>query len=171
MNSGTTELRSVGIIGSFKQHYIEVLEAARLLSELGLRVSTPKGGQILKEGIDFVRFDTDFPSYDDPTIQSVTLHRLFGADFVYVVAPQGYIGRTTCYEVGRLLHAGLPVYFSDKPHDFPIKLPKSHTLTLEQLVSKIEKRDFVPSWPFLDESLGLFGELEKEIVSGKYRNM
>ncbi|HDL01927.1 MAG TPA: hypothetical protein ENH23_06815 [candidate division Zixibacteria bacterium] len=133
-------------------------------------MTSPKGNSILEEGIDFVRFDTDPNAYDDEIIQSITLHRLFRSDFVYVLAPNGYVGRTTCYEIGRLLHAKLPVYFSSYPTDLPIKLPDSHILSIEQISIMLKKENFTPAWPFQDESLGFFGELEKEIISGKYRN-
>ena len=171
MISSSIHPLSVGIIGSFKQHYPKIYGVVRALHELGLQVTTPKGSHILEEGIDFVRFDTDFPSYDDPTIQSITLHRLLEANFVYVVAPRGYIGRTTCYEIGRLFHACMPVYFSAPPKDLPITLPESHILPLNQLILKIENQDFVPSWPFLDTDLGFLAELEREIALGKYRKI
>ncbi len=170
MKVGRKKVTTAGIIGSFKQHYEYVLQAVRSFQQLGLNVTSPKGNSILEEGIDFVRFDTDSITYDDETIQSITLHHLFKSDFIYVVAPNGYVGRTTCYEIGRLLHAELPVYFSSYPSDLPIKLPDSHILSIEQITIMLKKEDFTPAWPFRDESLGFFGELEKEIISGKYRN-
>ena len=169
--SATVALKSVGIIGSFKQHYSEVLDALRTLRRIGVEVTTPTGASILKDGVDFVRFQTDSSLHDDSTIQSITLHRLLRSEFVYVVAPDGYIGRTTCYEIGRLLQAKMPLYFSSMPRDIPINLPESHILTLEQLTAGINNNMFTPIWPFHDEGLGLFGDLEKEIICGKYRNI
>src|SRR4051812_26400007 len=95
--------KSVAIIGSFKQHYEKVCQAWRALTDLGLEVMSPKGTPIIEPGISFVRFISDDTKWDDPMVQTVALHRILGANFVFVVAPSGYVGRTTCYEIGRII--------------------------------------------------------------------
>lgn len=72
---------------------------------------------------DFVRFTTDPAQLSDAEIQAVTLERIFDAQLAYVVAPSGYVGRTTCYEIGRLFQARRPVAFSERPNDVPIMIP------------------------------------------------
>ncbi|GAB1511728.1 hypothetical protein JCM33774_37700 [Actinophytocola sp. KF-1] len=92
--------RTVAIIGSFRQHYPDVLVAWLEFRDAGWEVTSPLGSQVIEEGIPFVRFRTDEPAWDDPTVQTAALHRILRACLTYVVAPGGYVGRTTCYELG-----------------------------------------------------------------------
>jgi hypothetical protein len=112
------------VIGSFRQHYDDVCAAVATLRTLDIHVTTPKGAEVLEAGIPFVRFRSDPEEWDDPTVQTVALHRILRADAVYVVAPGGYVGRTTCYEVGRVIQADRPIYFSTAPDDLPLAVPE-----------------------------------------------
>jgi len=108
--------------------------------------TTPIGSNIIDNNIDFVRFDNDLTEETDEMIQSITLERIFKSDAVFVVAPKGYVGRTTCYEIGRILQKKLPLYFSSHPIDLPIKIPSSHIVNAKEL-SVLLLRNKV-SWPF-----------------------
>lgn len=121
-------IQRIAVIGSFRKHYNSVLEAIEVFQTAGLEVTSPLGSDVLEPGIPFVRFTTDSTSDDDPTVQSVTVRRIFQAELVYVVAPSGYIGRTTCYEIGRLIEAEIPIYFSHIPDDLPIFVPSEFVL-------------------------------------------
>jgi len=109
--SPSRRISTVAIIGSFRQHYARVQDAWVALSSLGLTVTSPKGTPIREQGIPFVRFMSDPEKWPDDKVQTVALHRIFRAQFVYVVAPEGYVGRTTCYEIGRAIQAQRPIYF------------------------------------------------------------
>src|ERR1044071_756506 len=104
--------RTISSIGSFRQHYRDVLAAWLEFANAGWVITSPLGTPIIEGGIPFVRFESDEPSWDDPTVQTVALHRILRAELTYVVVPGGYIGRTTSYELGRVMQANQPVYFS-----------------------------------------------------------
>lgn len=124
-----TQVCSVSIIGSFKQKYNEVLNDWNTFTNAGLVVRSPKGSPIIEPGIDFVRFQSDDPSFTDARIQQIALHRILGSDFVYATTPGGYVGRTACFEIGRILQANIPLYFSEQPADLPIGVPSDHVAT------------------------------------------
>lgn len=113
---------SVAIIGSFKtvERYKAVLASIDAFRAEGWTVTSPAGSAVLEANIDFVRFETDHPDMSDAEVQSVTLERIMSADIVFVTVPDGYIGRTTCYEIGRLVQARRPIFFSTMPGDLPI---------------------------------------------------
>ncbi|SPK02025.1 protein of unknown function [Methylorubrum extorquens DM4] len=113
---------SVAIIGSFKtpERYEAVLESLNAFRAQGWTVTSPAGSAVLAPNVDFVRFETDHPDMSDAEVQSVTLERIMSADIVFVTVPNGYIGRTTCYEIGRLVQARRPIFFSMMPEDLPI---------------------------------------------------
>lgn len=116
---------SVAIIGSFKtrERYAEVLAAITAFRSQGWTINSPAGSRVLQADVDFVRFETDRPDMSDAEVQSRTMERILAADITYVSAPGGYIGRTTCYEIGRLIQATRAVFFSEFPKDLPILIP------------------------------------------------
>ncbi len=159
---------TAALIGSFKRHYQQVLEIRRLFVEAGINILSPKGAPIIREGIPFVRFTSDSPEWSDPMVQTVTLHRILRADLVYVVAPNGYVGRTTCYEIGRIVQAMRPIYFSAQPRDLPMDIPGSHIVSPTSLIQILGKGG-KPSWPFADADGGYF-MLERRLANGDYIN-
>lgn len=163
-------LKSVAIIGSFKQYYEYVREVWRIFNAVGITVTTPKGSYILENGIPFVRFQSDNSEWSDETVQVVALHRILRADFVYVVAPNGYVGRTTCYEVGRIIQARRPIYFSQTPKDLPILIPSSHLMKAEVIADKIKSGEFKLE-PLYASIPGMVGDLERKLVDGLYSNL
>lgn len=156
---------TISIIGSFRQHYREVLAAWSKFHRAGWTVTSPLGSAVVKEGIPFVRFETDEPSWDDAMVQTVALHRILRACLTYVVAPDGYVGRTTCYELGRILQANQPVYFSDQPADLPLALPSAHVLAPEQLIARFATER--PT-PLFSRETGTYAERERQLVAGTY---
>ncbi|GAA1873712.1 hypothetical protein [Asanoa iriomotensis] len=155
----------VAIIGSFKQHYSAVREALASFRRAGIEVTTPKGAEIQEEGIAFVRFHSDPPEWDDSTVQTIALHRILRADAVYVVAPGGYVGRTTCYEIGRIFQAARPIYFSEHPDDLPVAIPGTHIVAPIDLVKLILTGN--ASSPFAAED-STYLSLERRLLTGDY---
>jgi hypothetical protein len=128
---------SVSVIGSFRKHYPEVVIAVRELGALGITVRSPADSRIVNPGSDYVRFETDSPESSDQRIQAATMEKILNSDLVYVVAPAGYIGRTTCYELGRVHERSIPIYFSALPQDLPIEVPPDSVLSAHDLGQKI----------------------------------
>lgn len=135
----------VAVIGSFKQFYREVLTVRHVFEGAGLEVTSPSGKPIIEEGVDFVRFTSDDATADDHLVQTRTLALILGSDVVYVVCPGGYIGRTTCYEVGRVRQAEVPLYFSEHPRDLPILVPESRILSADSLATRVLAGN-LPPW-------------------------
>ena len=164
------KVSSVAIIGSFKQYYDAVCKSLTTFLLSGLKITTPKGSKILKPGIPFVRFESDNPDWTDEMVQVVTLQRIFQSDFVFVVVQDGYIGCTTCYEIGRIVQAGKPLYFSDRPKDLPLWIPDSHICSADQIVEHILSGTFQPEILHANVS-NAEGYLEQELLNGRYNNI
>ncbi|MCG2775683.1 MAG: hypothetical protein L6406_08390 [Desulfobacterales bacterium] len=133
------ESKSVAIIGSFKQFYETILSNVQIFRNNNIYVNSPLGSKIICPNIPFVRFESDPSCHSDEMIQTITLERIFNSDVVYVVNPGGYIGKTTCYEIGRVIQRRQPIYFSDAPDDIPIKIPSSHIVNSDMLSKKINE--------------------------------
>ena len=134
---------SVAIIGSFKTlaRYGAVLEAIAAFRDGGWTVTSPAGSRVLEPGIDFVRFETDSPDMSDAEVQSTTLERIMSANLAYVTAPDGYVGRTTCYEIGRLIQADRPVFFSEMPLDLPVRIDPAFVAAAAALARDLKGRE------------------------------
>lgn len=114
---------TIAVIGSFRKFLDEVTEASSIFRDAGVVVTSPKDGTVLDAEVEFVRFPSDQTDHDDATVQSIAMHRILSADAVYVVAVGGYIGKTTCYEIGRIVQLDRPLYFDTRPLDLPIHVP------------------------------------------------
>lgn len=161
--------RSVAVIGSFRQHNSEVQQVCIALRAAGIEVTSPQGSQIIEDGIPFVRFSSDNEDWSDPEIQSLAMHRILRAGAVYVVAPFGYIGRTTCYEVGRIIQYRRPIYFSSHPLDLPVQVPSEFIISITDLVEKIKNPAWKPLWLYENDHSNV-AALERELLGGNLRN-
>lgn len=141
----TSTKGSIALIGSFRQHYPEVLAAARTFSDAGLTVKSPSVSRIVRHGPEFVRFESDPPEFSDHDLQAATLEKIFTSDLVYVVNPGGYIGRTTAYELGRVHERGMAVYYAEPPKDLPITVAEGTIVDARRLVEIIAGNDSGPA--------------------------
>lgn len=156
----------LAIIGSFRQHYETVLASHATFKGAGWAIASPLGDPVVEPGIPFVRFTSDREDWADALVQTVALHRILGADLVYVVAPEGYVGRTTCYEVGRIVQAERPIYFSEHPRDLPVHVPPEHVVGAAELVRRVGASRPVALLPAATDEQA---ELEEALVRGDYR--
>jgi len=136
---------SVSIIGSFRQNYDAVIQVAEEFESLGVTVSSPAVSRIINPGAGFVRFETDSPWLPDQLIQAAALRRILSSDLVYVVAPGGYVGITTCYELGRVQECRIPTYFSAAPRDLPIAVPPESVVGVRDLVRRVGREPARPA--------------------------
>ena len=150
----------VSIIGSFKQHYEEIVNSLRWLNKNGIQVNTPLGNNVVKEGIDFVRFTSDDPRFTDAEIQTFTLKKIFNSQATYVIAPEGYVGRTTCYEVGRIIQNRHPLYFSSRVSDLPIFIPDNHIVSVQDFANIVKSKAIKPIY---DKETGFLAEAENSL--------
>jgi hypothetical protein len=158
---------SLAIIASFRNHYEPVLAAREVFLRHGIEVTSPKGSPIIKPGIPFVRFQSDPHHAPDCVVQSTAVHRILRADAVYVVAPDGYVGRTTCYEIGRAVQAGRPLYFSEPPKDLPICVPTDHVVSPETLALMLIQPG-VPVERLHDQGADACCQLERKALNGTF---
>ncbi|WP_353068005.1 NUDIX hydrolase [Amycolatopsis sp. DG1A-15b] len=135
--SGNETRPSVAIIGSFRQHLGEVREAARVFVEAGFTVKSPPMDRVRDGNRGHIVFTSDPIDATDHQIQTETFYKIFSSDFVYVVNPGGYIGRTTSYELGQIHQRGMAVYYAEPPLDLPIDVPADTVVSAQGLVGAI----------------------------------
>lgn len=137
--------QSVAIIGSFQKFYTEVTELISLFSNRGLIVTSPYKSKIVEtrsvvNGSGFVIFDADDKAQTDVEIQLDTLRKILKADAVYVYNPMGYVGRTTCFEIGVLISKNKPLYYFAPPTDLPVPLSPKQILDPDSFATTVLNR-------------------------------
>ncbi len=161
---GQTAAPTIAIVGSFRQFLADVSSAREVFVQAGVVVTSPRDSVVIEPGIDFVRFPSDREDLDDATVQTVALHRILGADAVYVVAPAGYVGKTTCYELGRIIQLDRPLYFSEMPCDLPVHVPPGAIVTPAELADVAADGSF-KRWSEWGD--GMNHELERDLLEAR----
>lgn len=128
---------TVAIIGSFQKYYNQILDIIKIFKKAGLYVLSPKESYINGRIDDFVIFESDRSDFSPAEIQMITLDKIIRADMVYVYNPDGYVGKTTCYEIGFCFSKKKPIYFFEYPDDLPIPVIKN-----KQVLKPEEFADF-----------------------------
>lgn len=130
---------SVSIIGSFRKedHYSVVKKAVYCFKQAGILVLSPKGSKVTRSIDDFVIFESDESALSPAEIQMVTLDKIIHSDAVYVCNVNGYVGRTTCYEIGFCLSRGVPLYFLSSPVDLPIPISQDFILSIDEFCQTV----------------------------------
>lgn len=165
MGVGVLSMKSVAVIGSFREkNYPKVVLTIAKFRAAGLAVSSPSGSEIVS-GVEFVRFATDLAEMTDAEIQTATLERIFSADVVYVVTGDGgYVGKTTCYEVGRIVQRKQPIYFFEHPDDLPVHIPSAHVAHPDDFVVRFVEKNEKPSWLYQSD-VGEIFDGERRLTS------
>lgn len=122
----------VSVIGSFRKRYKEVVRIVSLLREMGLSVASPNGSKVCDSVDEFVIFETDNPEFIPEEIQMITLEKILNSDAVYICDPKGYVGKTTCYEIGFCYSRNKPLYFLEKPKDLPMPVHDEQIVSPEE---------------------------------------
>lgn len=124
---------SVSIIGSFRKHWLDIVAARSMFTVMGYDVLTPIGEAELDGNLEFVRLTTNDSEMSNEKIEADVLSKLERSDLVYVVAPKGYVGRTTAMEIGWSKQSESMIYYSERPKDLPIIVFDSEIISIEKL--------------------------------------
>ena len=116
---------TTSLIGSFRKHFGAVGAIMQQFENAGIHVLSPKAPDIIDPKVDFVILSTDNPTRSEEETELIALHRILRSSFVYACNPDGCVGRTTCYGIGRVVERRVPVFFHDTPRDLPILLPRN----------------------------------------------
>jgi NTP pyrophosphatase (non-canonical NTP hydrolase) len=106
------------ISGSFNKHLDKVQDKIRELQGERIEVLSPKLSSSFSREGKFVRLESDRGTPGE--IESEHLKAIAGSDFLYVVNPGGYVGKSVALEIGYALSRGIPIYSLEKPEDFAL---------------------------------------------------
>jgi hypothetical protein len=108
------------VSGSFRLAMGAVQDAVYRLTDSGVRVLSPADPRVVDQLGDFVFVASDRARIIK-LVQSRHLAAISASDFLWVVAPNGYIGQSGALEIGFALSAGTPVFSSEVPADLTLR--------------------------------------------------
>ena len=114
MNEGETKI-SATISGSFNKDLDEIRKKIHQFQQKGVEVLSPELSRVVSRHEDFVRLEEDKGTPGE--IESKHLEAILQSDFLYIVNPRGYIGKSVAFEIGYALSKNIPVYSLETPED------------------------------------------------------
>jgi hypothetical protein len=108
------------VSGSFRQAMTAVQDAVYALTDAGVQVRSPADPRVVDQFGDFLFVASDRVRALN-LVQDRHLAAIQASDFVWFVAPDGYIGLSGAMEIGHAVAAGTPVYCTEVPTDLTLR--------------------------------------------------
>lgn len=139
---------NITVIGSFKKYYGDICDLIDLMSKHGVRVLSPKKSRIVENIEGFVILESDDRNCQPYVIQENVFDNIRKSNYVYVWNPGGYLGNSTCYEIGKIIGMEIPLFFKESPKDLPLKVDdcqiKSPSEFIEYLLHEVSGKEKRP---------------------------
>jgi hypothetical protein len=121
---GHTVLWMVGmqitVSGSFRRAMDVVQDVVEQFSDLGVLVLSPADPRIVDQFGDFVFVASDRVRRLR-TVQERHLAAIGASDFLWLVAPEGYVGQSAAMEIGYAAARAIPIYSDQVPTDLTLR--------------------------------------------------
>lgn len=124
----------ITIIGSFRKYYDDICELIKYFGRNGIEVLSPKKSFIVDNIEGFVILNSDSRQQQPFMIQEHVFDNIKKSNLIYVWNPEGYLGNSTCYEIGKIVEMGKPILFKEMPKDLPIKVENGKIRSADQIV-------------------------------------
>jgi len=99
---------------------IAVQEAVYELTDAGVQVLSPADPRVVDQFGDFLYVASDRVR-TIKLVQSRHLAAIEASDFLWLVAPDGYVGQSGAMEIGYAVAVGTPVFCADVPVDLTLR--------------------------------------------------
>jgi len=106
----------VTVSGSFRRHMTAIYEAVTELVESGVEVLSPADPRVVDQIGDFLFVASDRVR-SIKLVEDRHLEAIRASDFLWLVAPDGYVGQSASMELGYAIAVGTPVYGKVLPTD------------------------------------------------------
>jgi hypothetical protein len=110
----------VAICGSFKRSTDELADAFLELETTGCRVLSPLSLNFSNNGSEFLTLPSE-TTLSVAEIEKFHLRAIAESDFIWLHAPEGYLGVSGAFELGYAYALGKPVFAYNLPSDLTLR--------------------------------------------------
>lgn len=146
MNNNDYKIRCI-LHGSFVKHYEAIQKTYDIFTKAGIEVIAPKKSEIISFNNGFALLENE-ENLDPRYIELIYLHHLkqLGKNgFSYFVNPDGYIGKSSSYELGIAQLSNIKCFFYDPIKDHPAYIQKNSIWKPEDLAAYILDKGHLPN--------------------------
>jgi hypothetical protein len=133
---GEHNLRAA-VSGSFHRHMELITAAVGELASRSIRVLSPADPRVVAAQGEFLFVASDRVR-SVRLVQDRHLESIRGADFLWLVCPDGYVGQSASMEIGFAAAAGVPIYSTRAPSDLTLREYIILVPTLTEAIGKIQ---------------------------------
>ena len=108
------------VSGSFHRHMDAISRAVYELTSLNVRVLSPADPRVVAQQGEFLFVASD-PVMSVRLVQDRHLECIRAASFLWLVCPDGYVGRSASMEIGFAAGAGVPIFSIFPPADLTLR--------------------------------------------------
>lgn len=139
MNKST----SATISGSFNKYLNQIRQKILEFEREGIEVLSPKLSRPISNKSGFIILESDEGSPRE--IELKHLKAISRSDFLYIVNPDGYIGKSVALEIGYALSKNIPIYSLEKPNDYVLSFfvkPEKSVRTIKRSLATMQSEIF-----------------------------
>lgn len=133
----------ITVSGSFNRHLDSIANAMADFSSKGVQVLSPRDTKIVACDGQFL-FVAGDKSRDVRLVQDMHMDAIRDSDFLWVIAPDGYIGRSVSMEIGYAVCYGVPVLSSSSIVDRTLLEYVRMMPSLEAAVAEFTRERVMP---------------------------
>lgn len=141
---GSSQPIRATVSGSFRRAMSAIEDAVYTLTDAGVQVLSPADPRVVDQFGDFLFVASDRVRAIK-LVQSRHLAAIAASDFVWVVAPEGYIGQSGAMEVGYATAVGTPVYCSEVPIDLTLRQYVTTLSGPQEVLAELARRRRQPA--------------------------
>ena len=135
------------IHGSFRKHFDLIQQTRKIFAAAGIEVVAPQEAELtsIEDGFALLQGEEN---QDARLIELLYLHnikRIGKNGFSYFVNPEGYIGKSTSYELGIAQISNTRCFFYESPTDHPAYIHKNSIWSPQLLAEYVYENGFLPA--------------------------
>jgi len=128
---------SAAVSGSFHRHMVAITSAVHELASLSVRVLSPADPRVVAAQGEFLFVASDRVR-SVRLVQDRHLDSIRAADFLWLICPDGYVGRSASMELGYAAAARVPVFATRAPSDLTLREYVTIVPALSEALHRVE---------------------------------
>lgn len=164
------------VSGSFHRHLHAITAAVSELTDLGVKVLSPADPRIVDSVGDFLFVASDRVR-SVRMVQDRHIESIRSSNFLWLVAPDGYVGQSASMEVGFAVANEVPILADSLPYDLTLRQYVCQVKNLREVLQRTSKRARTRKQGFLidphastEEAHDLLTQLDYTFARAKTRD-